>query len=207
MYMNDNLLPQSILAARRVRIRLRTWAMLGLAAGSLVVGLELTARVMVPGPEAAQLQALSTLVEQETALREALREHASDLEEVTRRSRITERITTRPDWGILLAAISEKRADHVVLTAFQIEDGESSSSVRMVLSGMGLTQTGIQQFVLELENTGLFDEVTLLETRRTLSQHGERLAFNINAEITAANLSSDSGSRTDDAVLVNGGQP
>lgn len=202
----QNMLPPSIITARRVRIRLAFWTRIIIAVLMLALGIGLALHILAPGPTASQLHAHDSLVIRETELKEDLRKHAADLAEVTRRSKMTERITTRPDWGVLLAAISKKRDEHVVLTGFDIDDGDTVTSVGVVLTGMGLTQAGIQQFVLELENADLFEEVIITETRRTLTREGERLAFSIHAEMTAENRT-DKGQRTIGTTLVAGEKP
>jgi len=54
----------------------------------------------------------------------------------------------------------------------------------------------VQAFVIALEQTGLFDEVVLLDTRRAMSGGSERLSFNIAAAITGehqARVDADDG--------------
>jgi len=49
----------------------------------------------------------------------------------------------------------------------------------LFLTGMGRSQGSISQYVLRLEQTGLFDRVTLIESKRTPFGEGEAVSFRI----------------------------
>lgn len=49
----------------------------------------------------------------------------------------------------------------------------------LTLSGMGRSQAAISQYVLRLENTGLFDRVTLIESKLAPFGGGEAVSFRI----------------------------
>jgi hypothetical protein len=49
----------------------------------------------------------------------------------------------------------------------------------LVLTGMGRSQAAISQYVLRLEQTGLFDRVTLIESKRGPFAGGEAVSFRI----------------------------
>ncbi len=55
--------------------------------------------------------------------------------------------------------------------------GKRRFSLRV--AGVGKTQAVISQYVLRLEQTGLFERVTLLETKRTPFVNGEAVAFRL----------------------------
>lgn len=184
-----NLLPDWVRLQRRLRTRRRKWAgICATLAAVLLVG-EVVLYLAVPGPDEVERERLVSLQDRAKALQTTLDQQSSVLAEVRRRARITERITTRPDWSILLAAVSAHRTEHVLLTSCEIQEKEDGKGIRLLLTGLGLSQIEVQQYVLALEATGLFDQITLVETRRTLSPDGERLAFSVDAQITASQWS------------------
>lgn len=185
-----NLLPESIRAARAHRGRLRAWVLAGVVVAVVLVLGDLGLRVMVLGPDASEQRAHDQLVKRDAELHEQLEGFASVLADVRRRTELTAQVTTRPDWGLLLAALSAERYDDgndatsdVMLTSCAVNELTKEDGVRIEISGLSLSQAKVQRYVIALEETGLFDKVVLIDTRRAVSAGGERLMFNLAAEI------------------------
>lgn len=168
-----------------MRLRLRGWTMAIATILCAVIGVHIATEILVSGPATSDEEMLTSLKERTTLLEGVLQEQATTLSEVRRRARITERVTTRPDWSVLLGMIATQRGEQVTLTSCEIDELPGGNGVRLLISGFGLSQSEVQQFVLSLENTKLFDQIKLLETRRTLSPDGERLAFSLDGELAA----------------------
>ncbi len=190
MTIEGNLLPESIRAARAARGRLRAWVMAGVVV-AVVLGLgDLGLRVVVLGPDASEQRAHDQLVKRDADLRDQLEGFALVLADVRRRTALTAQVTTRPDWGLLLAALAAERYEDgddttsdVMLTSCAVNELTKEDGVRIEISGLSLSQASVQRYVIALEETGLFDKVVLIDTRRAISAGGERLAFNLAAEI------------------------
>ena len=60
------------------------------------------------------------------------------------------------------------------------------SRYTLALSGMGRSQAAISQYVLRLENTGLFDRVTLIESKLAPFGGGEAVSFRIGCTLGEA---------------------
>ncbi len=184
-----NLIPTSVTASRLWRRRLRVWVTVGAVTAGALVATDIGLRAAVHGPEASHQAAHARLVNREEVLGGQLTDHAKALEDVRRRTELTARVTTRPDWSLLLAALAAERGEGVSLTSCAVDEIDKGEGVRVTVSGLSLAQSDVQAFVIALEQTGLFDEVVLLDTRRAISGGSERLSFNIAAAITGEHQS------------------
>lgn len=112
-------------------------------------------------------------------------------------------IGKQPDWSALLALLSTTLGDRIILrncklttlrkssgargpvTASTVEDrsvtgdARESTTIQLGLDGFGLAQPDVSEFVLRLEETSLFRQVKLLDTRREPFLDGEAIAFHI----------------------------
>lgn len=107
-------------------------------------------------------------------------------------------IAGQPDWSFLLALLAEKADNQMVLRSCQLRPaaevaGEARSaemhaagSLMVIVSGVARSPQGAQQYVLRLEKTGLFDRVTLVETRREPFLNGEASAFRVDCVLSAS---------------------
>ena len=112
-------------------------------------------------------------------------------------------IRKQPDWSILLALLSTTLGERIILrncklTSFHkspgtrspvtrstVEDrsltgvARDSTKTRLQLGGLGLSQQAVSEFVLRLEETLLFHQVKLIDTRREPFLDGDAIAFHI----------------------------
>ena len=134
-------------------------------------------------------QALSELRVKLTTARVALR--ASSL------------LTENPDWSVVLRLLARNLGKELVLSRCQMQssrerapgdvDPVSAAVARPIsqfihLVGFARSQAAISAFALRLEQTGLFVEVNILETKREPFLSGEAFAFSLMCSIA------DSGS-------------
>lgn len=206
-----NLVPDSIRAARRAKNTLRVWLLVCVVFAAGLVGGGVGLRVLVLGPDAGEQSAQEQLIKRDAELRDRLAQFAKVLDDVKRRTELTAQATTRPDWGLMLAALAEERhhdedgASGVILTSCAVTELTQKDGVRVELSGLSLSQATVQQYVIDLEATGLFDEVVLIDTKRAISPGGERLAFNLAAEIVGG-ASRRADGETNSKNLAEGGR-
>jgi Tfp pilus assembly protein PilN len=84
--------------------------------------------------------------------------------------RSVQQVTDRPDWSILLAAISQSLGDDVVLNAVDCTQGDtaatSSAEVpeELHITGIAQTENAVTRFVLAVENLRFFTHVRLVQT-------------------------------------------
>jgi hypothetical protein len=105
-------------------------------------------------------------------------------------------VTDRPDWSILLAAISQSLGDEVVLSAVDCTqsgngittNAEMPNSFR--ITGIGQSQNAVTRFVLAVENLHFFARVRLVQTSpQSLSSRdcvGFELVCSVHKETKAA---------------------
>ncbi len=124
---------------------------------------------------------------------------------VRSRAELTTALTIgkQPDWSALLALLSTTLGDRIILrncklttlhkspgarrpvTASTVEDrsvggvARESTTIQLQLGGLGLVQQAVSEFVLRLEETSLFRQVKLLDTRREPFLDGDAIAFHI----------------------------
>jgi Tfp pilus assembly protein PilN len=98
-------------------------------------------------------------------------------------------VTDRPDWSILLAAISETLGDDVVLDAVDCTDGGSGMSKSVVsngalpeafqIAGIGQSQNSVTRFVVAVEELQFFSQVRLVQTAPQTLRGRECVGFEI----------------------------
>ncbi len=112
-------------------------------------------------------------------------------------------IGEQPDWSALLVLLSTTLGDRIILrncklTTFHKSPGargpgtastmkdrsvtgvvRESTTIQLQLGGLGIAQQAVSEFVLRLEETSLFRQVTLLDTKREPFLDGDAIAFHI----------------------------
>ncbi len=117
-------------------------------------------------------------------------------------------IFDQPDWSVLFAVVSEALGDSVVLNhcdltaakeeqalppsvqtislpAKPVAAATARAATRVVLrvSGLGRSQAAVATFILQLENTDLFERVNLLQSSRQQLMSGEAIAFDLDCPL------------------------
>lgn len=102
-------------------------------------------------------------------------------------------IGKQPDWSALLALLSTTLGDRIILrdcklTTLHKSPGargpvtgvaRESTTIQLQLGGLGMAQQAVSEFVLRLEETSLFRQVKLLDTRREPFLDGDAIAFHV----------------------------
>ena len=102
-------------------------------------------------------------------------------------------IGKQPDWSALLALLSTTLGDRIILRDCKLTTlhklpgarrpvtgvARESTTIQLQLSGLGMVQQAVSEFVLRLEETSLFRQVKLLDTRREPFLDGDAIAFHI----------------------------
>lgn len=114
-------------------------------------------------------------------------------------------IREQPDWSMLLALLGEKTGDDVVLRACRVKPIDAApaktapgkapakpvaaaleSKFIVELGGLGRNQMAVSHFVLRLEQSGLFDRVTLMDTNREAFLSGEASGFRVECALSGS---------------------
>lgn len=103
------------------------------------------------------------------------------------RAQVNRRLGSRPDWGVLLAVLDSARPSGLVFESCAVSPSDVEAApmpdrlgpVRLEIHGLSGEQQSVQEFVVRLENTGLFDEVQLMSTSRRVVGNLERVEFHL----------------------------
>ncbi len=193
-----NLIPAYRLEARRQRRRVRRWVGLCAVYTLLCVGCGVYVH-MAWMPQGTWARRLDEATQQIRGIDRDLVELSGQLQAARNQLAINQAITVHPDWSGVLAVISNCLNDRVVLsrcalrgvtgvdreTPAGLEGDQPLAGLRkpksweLYLSGLGRSLKDVSRFVLELEQTGLFDRVKLVDTRRRPFLDEQASTFNL----------------------------
>lgn len=189
-----NLIPKSRQRDRQRRVRVRLWIGLSLcyavALGAVCLayrGMSSTHNLSAITAELAEKEAeLTRLDGEQNSLRPKLNEQklilAAELS-----------ISDQPDWSLLLTYLADEvLGNQVVLSGCVLApsvpgekvDSTGRDTLVLTLTGYALSTTDVSQFVLRLEQIGLFDKVTLARTSREPYLAGQAIAFEARCVMT-----------------------
>jgi Tfp pilus assembly protein PilN len=166
-----NLIPRAYLIRRSRRRRLRAWAGILAVYVPAVVGATVVATTVSMGPIAASAEMVAEADAQLSKLKRGIADASREATEWSRRAEAENAIKEHPRWSSLLAMLARCRGEDVVLTLVdlhgsgQSSQGDGSGGYRLMVEGLGRSQTSVTRYVLELEATAVFDRVTVAEIR------------------------------------------
>ncbi len=191
-----NLIPESRQLARRRRVRCRVWVVSAVGYTALVVaacivfrGLSTNKDTTTLGEELAGIDAELAQIEQEQS---QLKPELADQRLILASGRS---ITDQPDWSLLLSYLADEvLGDSVTLSGCTLApvagsdetDSSEQVSVILTLNGHAKTTPAVSQFVLRLEELGLFDRVSLARTNREPFLDGQAIAFEAQCLMSSA---------------------
>ena len=181
-----NLIPMARRRARRQRERVRRCAAaVGLYAAALAVACAaVQVRWHVPVEPARQkLAQAKAELERTQRAAAALR---PVLEERQRAAAAAAAVAVRPDWSVLLRATAATLDDDVVLRSCQVAalEGEAGGGYEYTLRAVARSQAAAAAFVLRLEASGLFEKVTLVDSRAETLAGQEAVGLRVRCELT-----------------------
>ncbi|MEZ6190765.1 MAG: hypothetical protein R3C45_05675 [Phycisphaerales bacterium] len=182
-----NLIPKSRQRDRQRRVRVRLWICMSLCYAALLAAACLSYRGMSSSHDLTALTVdldekqaeLTRLEDQQKSLRPRLNEQKLIL--VAEQS-----ISDQPDWSLLLTYLADEvLGDKVVLSGCVLApsapgdkaDNTDSDTLVLTLTGYGQGTADVSQFILRLEQIGLFEKVTLARTNREPYLAGQAIAF------------------------------
>jgi Tfp pilus assembly protein PilN len=184
-----NLISSTRRMDRRQRVRRRSWVVafvsysVLIAAASLIYrGIDTYADAGTLTENLAGLDAELGEIEKQRA---GLRPELAELRLVLTAGRS---ITDQPDWSLLLIYLADEvLGEEIILSGCALgpvvgggqDKNIQDSSVAVTLTGHAKTTSDVSRFVLRLEESGLFNRVTLERTSREPFLDGQAIAFEI----------------------------
>jgi hypothetical protein len=176
-----NLIPAGRLRLRRAVSRLRRWAIAVPITGTLLVCAYFLGAISLGGASGAAATALAQTHEKIDALKARSGKLGRDNREQNAVLRANRAVGEQPDWGLMLSLLASRLGEDAVLSACTVEpvppdpsvktpvksEAGRPSKLRLTIKGQSRTQEAASRFVIELERTGVFDRVTLVETKRS----------------------------------------
>lgn len=171
-----NLLPSRVRFRHQRRRWVRRWV------GSLTLFAVVGACASFTGHAAADrddrdaVRALAVLTRERIALHSRVSALRSDVLTLFNRVRANREIGEQPDWSVLLRFLAKQGRGEVVITQLGLrsqdpddtkqtaESDGSTTPISLRMEGYGLSPTAVSGFVLRLENSGLFEQVTIERT-------------------------------------------
>jgi len=187
-----NLIPGPRRHAKACRRLMRMWVGAAVAWAVVLLAVCALSRGMIgPAPASASSAQDSEKVREDTrATRRAILTCERQIAEVRESLQSIQAIGQQPDWSVLLAVVAEKLGEDVVLEACRLQEAgtaakaagdEPSIGGRFLfrLSGLSRTQPGVSEFIMRLENCGLFDQVRIVRTTRQDFLNAKAVAFEL----------------------------
>jgi Tfp pilus assembly protein PilN len=175
-----NLIPAAILAAKRVRRRLRLWATLLIGYAGLIVAACVGAHVIWGSGHAALARDLDAARQAARRSNETLANLRREVAKAQDTQRTIQVVTEQPDWSLLIATLSKYLGDEAVLRESRLSPVVAAATpakpnapaapqparYKLELRGLARSQAAVSQFVHALESAGVFDDVKLVRTGR-----------------------------------------
>ncbi|HEX8324423.1 MAG TPA: PilN domain-containing protein [Tepidisphaeraceae bacterium] len=184
-----NLLPVQRQHAKRRGRATRRWVVINCVYGSLLAAVGCVyAWAAVDFGQPASVAAVAVDIEKANTRLTGLRQESLSLKAMLQS---VADVSSRPDWSVLLAAVSQTLGDDVVLNSLtSASDSTATTPVasaasgegtprRVQIGGVGRTQQAVTQFVLRIESMGFFDRVQLLQTTPRPWQGSDGIGFQV----------------------------
>lgn len=187
-----NLIPAARRAAKRRARHIRVW--LGVAAGCVLAAAGAQGLFWHlwspqgddPAPEIQRLtSAIASAEQQDKAAKNRLREAQAQ-------AAASREIADQPDWGVLVTFLAKQLGRDAAFESLRLSaaakpvKGNSRGGRSLVLTGIAPTQEAASSVAIDLKNCGLFESVTLAETRRTDFMGAKAVSFQIECAIVGA---------------------
>ena len=184
-----NLIPARRRDAKRRRTHIK-WCAAGCVAYTIIAGFgTICAWCSWAGEDPQVHQQIARADEEIHRSERSLADEKTKLAADENRLAAAREIAEQPDWSLLLTLLAQKTDDQMVLRSCQLRpasdltgdakttDARPTSGLVVIVTGVARTPQNAQQYVIRLEKTGLFERVTLVETRREPFLNGEASAF------------------------------
>ncbi len=182
-----NLISESRRLARRQRVRFRAWAITVTSYSAVLAAMCMMYRGLDPHADASVLA--SELADMDTDLAQIVQEQSGLKPQLMEQQLVlsaARSITDQPDWSLLLTYLAENiLGEDVILSGCSLRPESDNvdanqlrdTAMKVVLEGHAKSTAAVSQFVLRLEESGVFDRVSLEKTKREPFLDGQAIAF------------------------------
>lgn len=187
-----NLIPQARIDAARRRSRLCAWSAGCAAYAVAAVAVWSVTRVVDEGADASLAQDMARIQEQTDRDRQAAAQLKPRLTQAMATLAASRSVGNQPDWSLLLALLAEGLGDEAVLSVVRLDQAAAPNSAApqrsytLHVEGLGRSHATVLEYVRQLEETGLFQSVTLIETRQESFLDGTAVAFSVDCALSDA---------------------
>jgi Tfp pilus assembly protein PilN len=180
-----NLIPAPRRAARLAGRRLRAWIIAAIGWAGMIAGACGVTHLSFGRDQAATAAELDSTRQRVSVLNTRVSELRRTVAQLVAQRDTALAISDHPDWSILLGVLSQTTGERVVLRDISLKPVPSKLAPQLVLQLRGFTDTqpAVSQFVLRLQQLGLFDEVKLIRTGREPIQNTSAVTFEITGVI------------------------
>lgn len=192
-----NLIPAHRQATRRRSRYTRRWGVGVALYAALLAGGWLALQMVFGGADRAMASELGELRMQAADAAEQIRELQPRLADAQTTLAASRSVGSQPDWSLLLSLLSHELDEQTMLNSLRLEPISTTGAVigqsddparqkrfRLRVAGLGRSQAAVSDYVIRLEQTQLFDQVTLIDTRREPLGNDMAVGFRVECELT-----------------------
>lgn len=189
---NVNLIPAARQRARRRRQQIKWCAAVCVAYGVVSVVAGAAVVLAFGGRDPSVARELAAVEQDIQKTDQSLAQAQADLTRARTVLAATRQMCDRPDWSQLPALLAQAGRDRVMLRTCELspagagEAGVPGGPFTLVASGVARTPADAQAYAIRLQQTGLFDRVTLADTHREPFAGLDASAFRIECTLSAA---------------------
>jgi hypothetical protein len=182
---STNLIPMARQLRNARRARLIRWGVTSAAIIALLAGADGLLRLNVARSasiDATQCARLNNEIAEKTKAANQLRGEIQMIDRQVQASRV---VTEHPDYSVLLSLLSQTAGTQVTLHQCAVDRPQHGEEIArnvpptLRVSGFGASQSAVTSFVLRLEATGVFDQVTLLRSNEQNDVGGATTSFQL----------------------------
>ena len=175
---DTNFIPAPILRQRRRR---RRAVVCGAACSLYTLGVLIVIAALNQAADsnhqsAFELQDANALIEESRASIERMKKELARTRAVLTSQ---EHLSARPNWGELLGVLAQAPPDDVFLTRCDVRSSAGRLPITVTLGGFAPSQAQLSPLLVGLQETRLFDEVSLRHAKRGKFGAAEGLSFEI----------------------------
>jgi hypothetical protein len=180
-----NLIPMARQLSDARRVRAIRWVCISTATVALLFAADRALRFNSAKSlaiDSGQFARLENDIAVKTRTTNQLRHEIEALDRLAKASRV---VTEHPDYSTLLGLLSRCAGSEITLGLCAVdrpqhgEDTQKSLPPVLRVNGTGVSQSAVTSFVLRIESTGVFDQVTLLRSNEQSDAMGSSTAFQL----------------------------
>lgn len=128
----------------------------------------------------------SALVLRTTAAQASAAKSKTEIDRINKRLTVSRAVRSFPDWSVLLPVVSNELGPDIALEKISLEPirgEEARQRATLTLTGVGTSRAALSEFVIRLEETGVFARVETASAQRRPIRDHEFFAFVLNCRI------------------------